>query len=55
MGRSAEAHLLLKGGRGEGKALQRFLILKEMELGGGTEGRWGWYEQEQVTGAGDNS
>lgn len=37
MGRSAEAHLLLKGGRGEGKALQRFLLLKEMELGGGTE------------------
>lgn len=37
MGRSAEAHLLLKGGTGEGKALQRFLLLKEMELGGGTE------------------
>lgn len=37
MGRSAEAHLLLKGGTGKGKALQRFLLLKEMELGGGTE------------------
>lgn len=36
-GRSAEAHLLLKGGRGEGKALQKFLLLKEMELGGGIE------------------
>lgn len=37
MGRSAEAHLLLTGGTGGGKALQRFLLLKEMELGGGTE------------------
>lgn len=31
-GKSAEAHLLLKGGRGEGKALQKFLLRR----------RWSW-------------
>lgn len=36
LGRSAEAHPLLKGDR-EGDASQRFLLLKEMELSGGTE------------------
>ena len=47
-GRSAGAHPLLKGDRGEGKASRRFVPLKEMERGGGTEVLVGWYQQEQL-------
>lgn len=36
-GRSAEACLLLKRGRGESKTSQIFLSVEAMELGGGTE------------------